>query len=40
MSTTIRFATVALLWAMGLTVLMVTADAMGTEPLTAKRGPG
>jgi hypothetical protein len=37
MSTTVRFATVALLWAMGLTVLMVTADAMGTEPLTTGR---
>jgi hypothetical protein len=38
MSTTIRFATAALLWAMGLTVLMVTADAMGSEPLTTSRG--
>jgi hypothetical protein len=32
-----RFVTAALLWAAGLTVLMVTADAMGSEPQTAGR---
>jgi hypothetical protein len=37
MSTTTRFVTAALLWAAGLAVLMVTADAMGSEPQTTRR---
>jgi hypothetical protein len=37
MSTTTRFLTAALLWAAGLAVLMVAADAMASEPQTAGR---
>jgi hypothetical protein len=37
MSTTTRFVTAALLWAAGLAVLMVTVDAMGSEPQTTRR---
>lgn len=37
MSTPSRFVTTALLWAAGLVVLMVTADAMGSEPQTTGR---
>jgi hypothetical protein len=37
MSTATRFVTAALLWAAGLAVLMVTADVMGSEPLTIGR---